>query len=214
MAFTLFSAKMQNLIKEKGFIEPTLPQKMGIPEILKGSDVLIISPTGMGKTRAKRDASVRAHNHARVAPSHAHGQEASRAPEERALCRDRRDSRTREQQARDPVGCRTGAPQRIMRRIPADRTIRHSRLAGSCGRFYRPKNGDRTGGCRQAIRHKRGIPKSKKRRRGVVGRTCHRAGNYGTPKKAAGTYNVPQERYHIHKYARNCRSAFLKAGNS
>src|SRR3989338_8657254 len=50
MAFTLFSAKMQNLIKEKGFIEPTLPQKMGIPEILKGSDVLIISPTGMGKT--------------------------------------------------------------------------------------------------------------------------------------------------------------------
>ncbi|MBI4019298.1 MAG: DEAD/DEAH box helicase [Candidatus Aenigmarchaeota archaeon] len=50
MPFNLFSAKMQKLIKEKGFIEPTLPQKMGIPEILKGSDVLIISPTGMGKT--------------------------------------------------------------------------------------------------------------------------------------------------------------------
>src|SRR3989338_4273739 len=52
MPFSLFSAKMQKLIKDKGFIEPTLPQKMGIPEILKGSDVLIISPTGMGKTEA------------------------------------------------------------------------------------------------------------------------------------------------------------------
>ncbi|MFH1631236.1 MAG: DEAD/DEAH box helicase [Candidatus Aenigmatarchaeota archaeon] len=50
MKFTIFSKKMQELIKEKGFAEPTLAQKMGIPEIMKGSDVLIIAPTGIGKT--------------------------------------------------------------------------------------------------------------------------------------------------------------------
>lgn len=52
MVFELFSEKMQKLIKDKGFIEPTLPQKMGIPEILSGSNVLIIAPTGLGKTEA------------------------------------------------------------------------------------------------------------------------------------------------------------------
>jgi len=50
MKFTIFSKKMQDLIKEKGFVEPTEAQKMGIPEIMKGSDVLIIAPTGIGKT--------------------------------------------------------------------------------------------------------------------------------------------------------------------
>lgn len=52
MVFELFSEKMQSLIKEKGFIEPTLPQILGIPEILKGRNVLIIAPTGIGKTEA------------------------------------------------------------------------------------------------------------------------------------------------------------------
>ena len=50
MVFELFSPELQKLIKEKGFIEPTLPQKIGIPEILNGKDVLIIAPTGSGKT--------------------------------------------------------------------------------------------------------------------------------------------------------------------
>ncbi len=50
MVFGLFSEKLQKLIKEKGFIEPTLPQKLGIPEIMSGKDVLIIAPTGTGKT--------------------------------------------------------------------------------------------------------------------------------------------------------------------
>jgi len=50
MVFTLFSEKLQKLIKEKGFLEPTLPQQIGIPEILKGSNVLVIAPTGIGKT--------------------------------------------------------------------------------------------------------------------------------------------------------------------
>src|SRR3989344_1337808 len=50
MAFELFSPELQKLIKEKGFLGPTLPQKIGIPHILKGDDVLIIAPTGSGKT--------------------------------------------------------------------------------------------------------------------------------------------------------------------
>ncbi|MEM5813043.1 MAG: DEAD/DEAH box helicase [Candidatus Aenigmatarchaeota archaeon] len=52
MVFDLFSDKMQSLIKERGFTEPTLPQILGIPEIMKGRNVLIIAPTGIGKTEA------------------------------------------------------------------------------------------------------------------------------------------------------------------
>lgn len=52
MVFKLFSKNMQKLIKNKGFIEPTLAQKMGMPEIMKGNDVLIIAPTGIGKTES------------------------------------------------------------------------------------------------------------------------------------------------------------------
>ncbi len=48
--FGMFSSEMQELIKKKGFIEPTLPQKLGIPDILSGKDVLVIAPTGSGKT--------------------------------------------------------------------------------------------------------------------------------------------------------------------
>ncbi len=50
MVFETFSPELQKLIKEKGFIEPTLPQKIGIPEIQKGSNVLVIAATGIGKT--------------------------------------------------------------------------------------------------------------------------------------------------------------------
>ena len=52
MTFNVFSDKLQKLIQKKGFLEPTLPQKMGIPHILEGKDVLIIAPTGSGKTEA------------------------------------------------------------------------------------------------------------------------------------------------------------------
>jgi ATP-dependent Lhr-like helicase len=50
--FRQFSQQMQSLIKEKGFIEPTLAQRLGIPEIMKGVNVIIIAPTGIGKTEA------------------------------------------------------------------------------------------------------------------------------------------------------------------
>jgi len=50
MVFKQFSTQLQKLIKEKGFLEPTLPQKMGIPKIMKGDNVLVIAPTGIGKT--------------------------------------------------------------------------------------------------------------------------------------------------------------------
>ncbi|MBI4215091.1 DEAD/DEAH box helicase, partial [archaeon] len=52
MVFKQFSPKMQELIRQKGFLEPTLPQVLGIPEILSGKNVLIIAPTGSGKTEA------------------------------------------------------------------------------------------------------------------------------------------------------------------
>ncbi|MBI4018526.1 MAG: DEAD/DEAH box helicase, partial [Candidatus Aenigmarchaeota archaeon] len=52
MVFSLFSPKLQALIKQRGFLEPTLPQVLGVPEILSGKNVLIIAPTGSGKTEA------------------------------------------------------------------------------------------------------------------------------------------------------------------
>ncbi len=50
MPFETFSEKLRNLVKEKGFIEPTLAQKMGIPVISAGKNALIIASTGIGKT--------------------------------------------------------------------------------------------------------------------------------------------------------------------
>ncbi|HLC76792.1 MAG TPA: DEAD/DEAH box helicase, partial [archaeon] len=50
MVFKTFSEKMQKLIEQKGFIEPTLPQTLGIPEIASGNNILVIAPTGIGKT--------------------------------------------------------------------------------------------------------------------------------------------------------------------
>ncbi len=52
MVFELFSNDMKELLSKRGFKEPTMAQKMGIPEIFNGSDVLIIAPTGIGKTEA------------------------------------------------------------------------------------------------------------------------------------------------------------------
>lgn len=50
MVFENFSPKLQKILDERGFKEPTLPQKEGIPDIMAGRNVLIIAPTGHGKT--------------------------------------------------------------------------------------------------------------------------------------------------------------------
>lgn len=50
MVFKTLSKEIYQLTKQRGFLEPTLPQKMGIPDILSGKNVLIIAPTGIGKT--------------------------------------------------------------------------------------------------------------------------------------------------------------------
>jgi ATP-dependent Lhr-like helicase len=48
----LFSKPIQKLLDEKGFNELTEPQKKAIPLIFEGKNVLIVAPTGTGKTEA------------------------------------------------------------------------------------------------------------------------------------------------------------------
>ncbi len=52
MVFEKLDPRIQNLLKEKGFDKPTNPQRHAIPLILEGKNVLIIGPTGHGKTEA------------------------------------------------------------------------------------------------------------------------------------------------------------------
>src|SRR3989475_8000952 len=50
--FASLSATVRTLLRELGVEGPTAPQQAAIPRILAGDDVLIISPTGSGKTEA------------------------------------------------------------------------------------------------------------------------------------------------------------------
>lgn len=50
--FSLLCKPVRKLVKEKGFIHPADPQIKAIPHILDGKNVLLISPTGTGKTEA------------------------------------------------------------------------------------------------------------------------------------------------------------------
>ena len=52
MVFKLLSKRLQEVVKKRGFKEPTLPQKLGIPPILAGKNVLVIAETGTGKTES------------------------------------------------------------------------------------------------------------------------------------------------------------------
>ncbi|MBI4257769.1 MAG: DEAD/DEAH box helicase [Thaumarchaeota archaeon] len=51
-AFDLLSQQVREAVLEKGIEQPTPPQKASIPRILAGENVLIIAPTGSGKTEA------------------------------------------------------------------------------------------------------------------------------------------------------------------
>ncbi len=51
-AFSLLCRPVRRLLEERGFEEPTEPQRQLIPKILEGKNVLLISPTATGKTEA------------------------------------------------------------------------------------------------------------------------------------------------------------------
>jgi len=50
--FSLLCKPLRRLIEERGFNEPTGPQRKVIPHILEGKNVLLISPTATGKTES------------------------------------------------------------------------------------------------------------------------------------------------------------------
>jgi len=52
MVFRNLSPKLQDVLKKRGFGKATLPQELGIPEILSGRNVLVIAETGSGKTES------------------------------------------------------------------------------------------------------------------------------------------------------------------
>jgi ATP-dependent Lhr-like helicase len=50
--FSMLNKPVRKIIKERGFISPTDPQVEAVPIILEGKNVLLIAPTGTGKTEA------------------------------------------------------------------------------------------------------------------------------------------------------------------
>ena len=50
--FELLAKPVRTALAELGFAEPTLPQKLAVPIVLTGENVLLVAPTGSGKTEA------------------------------------------------------------------------------------------------------------------------------------------------------------------
>lgn len=50
--FSLLNKPVRKIVEERGFISPTDPQVEAVPLILAGKNVLLIAPTGTGKTEA------------------------------------------------------------------------------------------------------------------------------------------------------------------
>ncbi len=51
-AFDVLHPKLREFMKGKGFEKPTEPQTQAIPRIIEGKNILLIAPTGMGKTES------------------------------------------------------------------------------------------------------------------------------------------------------------------
>ncbi|MBR4503408.1 MAG: DEAD/DEAH box helicase [Candidatus Methanomethylophilaceae archaeon] len=52
MSFELLSPELVSILSRKGITSPTPPQEDAIPRILRGEHILIVAPTGIGKTEA------------------------------------------------------------------------------------------------------------------------------------------------------------------
>ena len=50
--FALLDERLRGLLKNRGITEPTEPQRKAIPAILSGQNILLVAPTGIGKTEA------------------------------------------------------------------------------------------------------------------------------------------------------------------
>ena len=50
--FELLDRRLQELLRKRGIFEPTEPQSKAIPAIFSGQHVLLVAPTGIGKTEA------------------------------------------------------------------------------------------------------------------------------------------------------------------
>jgi len=50
--FSLLNKPVRRIVEERGFLGPTDPQVEAVPLILEGKNVLLIAPTGTGKTEA------------------------------------------------------------------------------------------------------------------------------------------------------------------
>lgn len=52
MAFDKLTQQLQDALKKRGFETATIPQELGIPQILSGKNVLVLAETGSGKTES------------------------------------------------------------------------------------------------------------------------------------------------------------------
>lgn len=50
--FSMLVKPIREAVQEKGFLEPTEPQRMAIPLVLQGKNLLLIAPTASGKTES------------------------------------------------------------------------------------------------------------------------------------------------------------------
>jgi len=52
MSFDILCPELVSALKDRGITQPTEPQRDVIPKIISGKDVLLVAPTGIGKTEA------------------------------------------------------------------------------------------------------------------------------------------------------------------